>query len=122
MTTVLIAYETDAVRAAMFQLLTQTGYDVLVAPPAAALAAARLHGPVDLLVTDYVPPTEGRLDLAGRLKAEQPGLRVLYAPGADGPIEPGVLFREPATVAKLVTAVASLSAPGAESRWGFCAL
>jgi DNA-binding NtrC family response regulator len=120
--TVLVSYERLALRAAMYQLLTTAGYDVLVAPPSAALTAARLHGVVDVLVTDYVPPTEGKLDLAGRLKTEQPGLRVLYAPGADGPIESGAPFRVASNAAKLVTAVASLAAPDAQSSWGFCAL
>ena len=120
MKTVLVSYEGRVLGAAMFELLTDAGYEVLVAPPSAALAAARLHGAVDVLVTDYVPPTEGRLDLAGRLKTEQPALRVLYVPGADGPIEPEVLFT--ASAAKLVTAVAILSAPDAQSSWGFCAL
>ena len=118
----LVSYEGLALRATIFQLLTGAGYDVLVAPPSAALAAARVHGPVDLLITDYVAPADGRLGLAGRLKAEQPELRVLYAPGADGPIEAGLLLQEPTNVAKLVTAVETLSASGAESRWGFCGL
>jgi CheY-like chemotaxis protein len=118
--TVLVSYEGLALRAAMYQLLTKAGYEVLVAPPSAALAAVRVHGPVDMLVTDYEAPANGRLDLAGRLKAQQPGLRVLYAPGADGPIEAGLLLHEPGNAERLVTAVEGLSA--ADKRWSFCAL
>jgi CheY-like chemotaxis protein len=122
MKTVLVSYDALAVREAMFEVLTDAGYDVLVAPPCTAIPAARLHGHVDVLVTDYVPPASGRLDLAGRLKNERPELRVLYAPGADGPLESATFFRAPAKAAQLVTAVATLSASDAESTWDFCAL
>jgi CheY-like chemotaxis protein len=122
MKTVLVSYEDLAVCTVMFQLLTKAGYDVLVAPPSAALSAARVHRPVDVLVTDYVPPTAGRRDLAGRLRVEQPGLHVLYAPGADGPIEASSFAQGTTNAARVVTAVEALSAPDAASRWGFCAV
>lgn len=120
MKTVLVSYEGLALRAAMFQLLSGAGYDVLVAPPSSALAAARLHGAIDMLVTDCEPAKDGGLDLAGRLKIEHPGLRVLYTRGKDAPSGLEVLFRMWAGSAKVVTALASLSAPGAESSSRFC--
>jgi CheY-like chemotaxis protein len=83
--TVLVSYEGRAVGAAILEALTGAGYDVLVAPPSTAIATARRHGAVDVLVTDHMPLLQRRLDLAERGRAEQPQLRVLYAPGLTVP-------------------------------------
>jgi DNA-binding response OmpR family regulator len=69
----------DMIREAL-QLL---GYRVLVARDGeAALELARGHrGRLDLLVTDIVMPHLDGCDLARRLTAERPDLRVLYMSG-----------------------------------------
>src|SRR5262249_17499625 len=47
-----------------------------------ALAAAdRHHGPVDLLITDVVMPRVGGRELADRLAAARPDVRVLFVSG-----------------------------------------
>ena len=88
MRTVLVSYDAPALGAAMSRLLTDAGYEVLVAPPSAAMAAARSHGAVDVLVTDDGRLLQGPHDLTGRQRIEQPRLKVFYAPGVGGPIEP----------------------------------
>ena len=50
--------------------------------PAAALKLAKQHtGPIDLLMTDVVMPEMNGRDLAERLKALHPGLKVLFMSG-----------------------------------------
>jgi two-component system, cell cycle sensor histidine kinase and response regulator CckA len=47
-----------------------------------ALALAEAHpGPIDLVVTDVIMPRMSGPDLAARLRARQPGIRVLYVSG-----------------------------------------
>ena len=67
-------------RAATERLLRLGGYQVLSAGDGVeALARARAHaGPIHLLVTDVVMANMGGVELARQLRAERPGLRVLY--------------------------------------------
>ena len=58
------------------------GYRVIEAENGAqALERAATEGRIDLLVTDVVMPAVGGSDLAQRLGAERPGLRVLFVSG-----------------------------------------
>ncbi len=50
---------------------------------AIAVSAAFL-GPIDLLLTDVRMPSLGGFELAARLRARRPGLRVLYVSGYTG--------------------------------------
>lgn len=67
---------------------------------AEALKAAGAHtGTIDLLVTDMVMPHLGGRQVADKLRAERPGLRVLYLSGytdtaaaRQGLMEPGAEF------------------------------
>jgi PAS domain S-box-containing protein len=81
--TVLLAEDEEAVRLLARQVLQSGGYAVLEAGDGArALNLAELHGgPIDLLVTDVVMPGLGGPELAERLCASRPGLRVLYLSG-----------------------------------------
>jgi DNA-binding response OmpR family regulator len=63
--------------------LSRLGYRVLEgADGADGLRASASHpGPIDLLVTDVVMPGLGGRDLADRLRADRPGLIVLFMSG-----------------------------------------
>ncbi len=81
--TVLLAEDEPAVRAMAREALQHQGYTVLEARNGVeALAVADAHaGPLHLLVTDVVMPQMGGGELARRLLAARPGLRVLYMSG-----------------------------------------
>jgi two-component system cell cycle sensor histidine kinase/response regulator CckA len=81
--TVLVAEDEEAVRHLVCRVLRSKGYRVLEAAHAeAALALAAATGDaIDLLVSDMVMPGLGGTDLAARLLASRPGLRVLFMTG-----------------------------------------
>src|SRR5438552_4749431 len=99
--TVLLAEDEPAVRAIAQQALERQGYTVLAAPSGAdALALAAQHGAtIHLLLTDVVMPGMSGRDLADRLTAQRPGIRVLYSTGytdnaivRHGMLEPGLAY------------------------------
>jgi PAS domain S-box-containing protein len=81
--TVLLVEDEPLVGRLAERVLTQAGYNVVYA--ANGLEARELFGErkgaIDLLVTDVVMPRMGGPQLAGLLRAEQPGLRVLFLSG-----------------------------------------
>ena len=81
--TILLVEDEPAVRAFAERALAEQGYTVLSAADApAALALAAAHaGSIELLVTDVVMPGLQGHQLAERLAAERPDLRVLYVSG-----------------------------------------
>src|SRR5437016_554922 len=99
--TVLLAEDEPAVRAIAQQALERQGYTVLAAPSGAdALALAAQHGAtIHLLLTDVVMPGMSGRDLADRLTAPRPGIRVLSISGytdnaivRHGMLEPGLAY------------------------------
>jgi two-component system cell cycle sensor histidine kinase/response regulator CckA len=101
--TVLLVEDEEAVRRFAERVLSRGGYTVLVAAEGAeAMALSRQHsGIIHLLVTDLVMPRMSGSDLASRLMAERPGIRVLFISGYDrdeartrGPMEAGTDFIE----------------------------
>jgi hypothetical protein len=84
--TVLVVEDEPALRAVARRVLQRQGYAVLeAADGGAALALVSAHqGPLDLLVTDVVMPGLSGRDLADRLTAARPDLRVLYVSGYSG--------------------------------------
>jgi PAS domain S-box-containing protein len=90
--TVLVVEDEEVVRRLVRQVLEQAGYDVVEASngeEAITLAAAR---EVHLLLTDLTMPGLTGREVADRLRASQPELKVIYMSGyADGEtLEPGV--------------------------------
>jgi CheY-like chemotaxis protein len=81
--TVLLAEDEDTVREVARRILAQKGYQVFVAPGAEeALEFAENHpGAIDILVTDLVLPRMSGSELAERLKAARPRLKVVYMSG-----------------------------------------
>jgi signal transduction histidine kinase/ActR/RegA family two-component response regulator len=81
--TVLLVEDDPRVRSLSVSALSRLGYRVLEgADGADGLRASASHpGPIDLLVTDVVMPGLGGRDLADRLRADRPGLVVLFMSG-----------------------------------------
>jgi two-component system, cell cycle sensor histidine kinase and response regulator CckA len=83
--TVLVAEDEDGVRSLICEILGGLGYDVReAARPEAAIEAFSGCGEVHLLLTDVVMPGMNGPQLAARLAALRPGLRVLYMSGYTG--------------------------------------
>lgn len=114
--TVLLVEDELALRALVRRVLMKLGYQILEAPTAAAALAiwATNRSDVNLLLTDVVMPDGmSGLDLAKRLMAEKPGLKVIYTSGysseiagKDFPLQEGVNFLskpfDPAKLSQLV--------------------
>ncbi len=81
--TILVAEDEEGLRRLVSRILTDDGFDVLLATDGeAALRVARGHdGPIDLLLSDVVMPKLGGLELASVLKQEHPATRVLLMSG-----------------------------------------
>jgi CheY-like chemotaxis protein len=77
--TIMVVEDEDAVRRLTTTALRRGGYDVLEAAsgPEALIAHARHPDRIALLVTDVVMPKMSGLELAARLSALQPDLKVL---------------------------------------------
>ncbi|HEX2077498.1 MAG TPA: PAS domain S-box protein [Longimicrobium sp.] len=118
--TVLLVEDEETVRRVAERVLSRGGYTVLTAGEGAeAMALSRQHpGIIHVLVTDLVMPRMSGNDLAQRLMAERPGIRVLFISGYDrdaartqGPLEPGTDFvQKPFSPEALLDAVARLLA------------
>jgi CheY-like chemotaxis protein len=80
--TVLLAEDEPQVRRLIHTVLEQAGYTVLVAENGEhALRVARSTPHIDLLVSDVRMPQLGGVELARRLRAIWPGLKVLLMSG-----------------------------------------
>jgi CheY-like chemotaxis protein len=82
-------------------ILRKNGYRLLEASNAAEAieVASRFAGVIDLVVTDVVMPGMTGREMARRLQAERPSLRVLYTSGyssdviaREGVLDPGVAY------------------------------
>jgi two-component system, cell cycle sensor histidine kinase and response regulator CckA len=85
--TILLVEDDEAVRLLTTKLLTQAGYNVLVAKNAhdAASLCDRHPSPIQLLLTDVVMPGSSGWKLAAELRERRPDIKVLYMSGyADG--------------------------------------
>jgi signal transduction histidine kinase len=81
--TILVAEDSDPVRALMRDVLELRGHRVLAARSGEeAMAVAEQHaGPIDLLLADVVMPGMSGRELAERLGTSRPELRVLFVTG-----------------------------------------
>lgn len=113
--TILLAEDEAPIRRAARRLLQGAGYTVLDAHDGehALRVAAEYEGPIHLLITDMVMPRLGGLELASRLQATRPELKVLYVSGysdgaslGQGTLAPGTAFvAKPFTLDELTRAV-----------------
>ena len=100
---VLLVEDEPAVRAVATRVLREAGYTVFEAAsgPAAVAVAERETRRIDVLVTDVIMPRMSGRELADRLLARRPELKVLYVSGYTddsilhhGVLEPGMFFLE----------------------------
>ncbi|NJC70885.1 PAS domain S-box protein [Planosporangium thailandense] len=113
--TVLVVEDEPAIREVAERILRRHGYDVLMAgsPLDALELAGRHEGEIHLLITDVVMPRMLGKDVAERLRALRPGVRVLYITGyappilaSNGTLEPGAaLLEKPFSESGLLEAV-----------------
>ncbi|MBA3658899.1 MAG: response regulator [Gemmatimonadales bacterium] len=105
--TVLVVEDEDGVREVVRAVLIEHGYTVLEARHGrdALLVADQFDATIHLLVTDVVMPEMGGGELATRLLALRPGLKVLYISGytVDEIVQRGVEKAEAAFVHKPFT-------------------
>ncbi|MBK7403022.1 MAG: response regulator [Myxococcales bacterium] len=119
--TILLVEDDPQVRAVLRTILRRAGYEVLEAPGGEqALLTSREHaGRIHLLVTDLVMPGMNGREVAERVEAERPGLKVLYMSGYTGntlglvgAIDEGVAFlQKPITPTDLLTKVREVLDP-----------
>jgi len=123
--TVLLVEDEETVRELTRQYLLTQGYEVLeAAGPAAALKISSVHpGQIHLLLTDVIMPGMNGPELALRITAERPEVKVLYmsgysenAIGHNGTLNPGIiLLQKPFTLQTLTTKVREvLDAPATQ--------
>jgi CheY-like chemotaxis protein len=102
--TILLVEDEASVRRFAERILTDSGYAVLLAVDAEeALRLTRdVERPIDLLLTDVVLPGMGGRELAERLRASNPELRVLFASGYpdDAVLRHGIAGRRAAYLGK----------------------
>ncbi|HWG55558.1 MAG TPA: ATP-binding protein [Gaiellaceae bacterium] len=81
--TILLVEDEDVVRALAERVLERRGYRVIsCADGSAAVEAAAAHdGAIDLLLTDVVMPGLRGPDVAARVRAQRPDVKVLYMSG-----------------------------------------
>jgi len=122
--TILLVEDDSAVRLLVEEILSSIGYQVLTAEdgPHALLAAQQHSGKIDLLLTDVVLPKMGGKEIASRLAALLPGIKVLFMSGytghsaaQHGNLDPDVAFLpkpfSPAVLMEKVRAVLASRSP-----------
>jgi signal transduction histidine kinase len=122
--TVLVAEDEEAVRELTCEFLKSAGYEVLQASNGAealALAEASKHC-IHALVTDLVMPRMRGPELARRLKALQPQIRVIYVSGyldyqrsENEFLEDALFIQKPFTRSSLVARMAELLTEDAQT-------
>ena len=112
---VFVVEDNDSVRRFAHRVLSAQGYAVhsFASGADALAAAATLEAPIDLLLTDVVMPQMNGRELAERVRAKRPGIRVLFTSGytddailRHGVLDQGVPFlQKPITPAALMRSV-----------------
>ncbi|MGH7532048.1 MAG: ATP-binding protein, partial [Gemmatimonadales bacterium] len=103
--TILVIEDEAQVRRISVRILRAAGYEVLEAGDgveALAVAAAHGSGSIDLVVTDMIMPQMGGREVAGRLEAANPRLKVLFTSGytAEAATRQGTLNKAESFLAK----------------------
>ena len=80
-TTVLVVEDEDVVRRLVRTVLSGAGFEVLVARDGEEAFALAAEHRVDVLLTDLMMPKLGGLEVAERLRATHPDLKVVFMSG-----------------------------------------
>ena len=116
--TILLVEDNEMVRTMVDELLTQRGFEVLVAEdPHQALQRSEGRS-LDLLITDVVMPYMSGLELHEKLLESYPGLKVLYMSGYtsnvivhDGLLDEGInLIQKPFAITEFAKKVETILA------------
>ena len=108
----------DVVRGLVQQVLQGVGFEVLVARDGGEAFALAAKHQVDVLLSDLMMPNVGGQEVAERLRASHPELKVVFMSGyaegglfSDGALAPGTAFLEkPFTFSELTESVQGLLA------------
>ena len=102
--TILVVEDEESIREMLKMMLQKSGYTMLIAasPQEAMCLVAEQGGRIDLLITDVVMPEMNGRDLAAKLLAAHPHIKVLYMSGytADVIAHRGVLEEHVAFLSK----------------------
>jgi CheY-like chemotaxis protein len=111
--TILVVDDQDLVRDVVRIALDEAGHRVLTAAsPSEALAVVGQHHDIDMLVVDIVMPEMDAFELAAKLSAGLPGVKVLYMSGYTDAREEGHFIQKPFSPSELVATVESILAGG----------
>lgn len=118
--TILLVEDDDQLRSLLREVLRAAGYQVLDARlnSQAALLCGRHRGPIDLLIADVVMPGTTGAQLARRLRAWRPDMKLLFMSGSpkevldrDGVLERDARFlQKPFDGSRFLTAVRAVLA------------
>lgn len=111
MATILVVDDQDLVRDVVRIALEEAGHRVLVAAsPSQALELVRHEHDIDMFLVDVVMPEMDAFELAGRLSAGLPDVKVLYTSGYTDAREEGHFIQKPFSPSQLVATVESILA------------
>lgn len=113
---VLLIEDFEPVRRLMSDVLEAEGFSVLAASSGEEALKMADEGPVDLVITDMIMPGMSGTEAAQRIRAKQPGVKVVYASGNPGrtstakfaSAEGSVFLNKPFTPDELVRTVSRL--------------
>jgi len=115
--TVLVVEDEAALREVTRRILARNGYHVMVAAGGQeAIDISARDDQIDMLLTDVVMPQIQGKEVAERIRARHPGIRVLFMSGytqglldAQGVLEPGIrLIEKPFSEAALLTKIRTI--------------
>jgi CheY-like chemotaxis protein len=111
--TIMLVEDEPTVRNLLREVLTRCGYRVLAcgSPDEGLDVCHRYEGPIDLLLTDVVMPGMNGCEMAERISAMLPGLRIIFMSGyseqvlmQDGQLDPRIEYlQKPFTLQTLRT-------------------
>lgn len=109
MATILVVDDQDLVRDVVRIALEDAGHRVLLAAsPSEALGLVRDEHAIDMLLVDIVMPEMDAFELASRLSAGLPGVKVVYMSGYTDAREEGHFIQKPFSPSQLVATVESI--------------
>jgi two-component system cell cycle sensor histidine kinase/response regulator CckA len=97
-TRILMVEDSEIVRAVLRRVIGDGGYDIVVAEEAeTALELFEREPPFDLLLSDIVLPGMNGVELAARIKEQQPSISVLFMSGyqREHRVDPALLIAKP---------------------------
>jgi signal transduction histidine kinase/ActR/RegA family two-component response regulator len=122
---ILVVEDDNDVRSYIVEALSRLNFVVVDAPDATRALAAAAGRDFDLLLTDVILPGMNGRQLADKLKAERPDMKVLFMTGYSrnaivhqGRLDPGIhMLQKPVTAAELVRKMRELlgTAPARET-------